>query len=154
MRRALLPWLLLILATACRGDSAEQAAAEAWRAFDAALRSGNAEAARATVTEASAPALAELPWARLRHGAPRAPLAVGRTPIDWRIAVADPDSPRPAQFVVVRENGRHVVDLIATAGLYTEVRAVDASASHLQPRALTAADHDRIREFALSRPGR
>jgi hypothetical protein len=154
MWRHLLACWLSFLACSCTGDDGERAAADAFRAFESALRRGDPEAARATVTEASAAALTELPWTTLRQALPRPPLGVQRTPVDWRVAVADPDSPRPAQFVVVREHGRHVVDLVATAGLYTEVRAVEASGQGLQPRALTPADHDRIREFALSRPGR
>lgn len=154
MHRALLASTLWILACSCDADPGERAAAAAWRAFDTALRSGDPDLARATVTEASAAALADLPWNRLRAADPRLPLGVERTPIDWRVVVADPESPKPARFVVVRENGRHVIDLVATAGLYTEVRAVDASSDLLQPRSLTPADHDRIREFTLSRPGR
>ncbi|MCK5940978.1 MAG: hypothetical protein KAI24_03330, partial [Planctomycetes bacterium] len=69
------------------------------------------------------------------------------------VDVRDPNE-RDARgrFVVVREHGRMVVDLVASAGL--TARTVEASSSRetFEPRALTPADHDRIREFELSQP--
>jgi hypothetical protein len=47
-----------------------------------------------------------------------------------------------------------VVDLVATAGLHTEVVEGAASREQLAPRELTPADHDRIRRYQLAQPPR
>ena len=69
------------------------------------------------------------------------------------VDVLDPnEADAPGRYVVVREYGRMVVDLVASAGL--TARAVEASSGdeQFEPAQLTPADFDRIREYELSQP--
>jgi hypothetical protein len=56
--------------------------------------------------------------------------------------------------VVVREYGKLVVDLVATAGRHAEVVEAAGSTEELLPRELTPADLDRIRLHELAQPPR
>ena len=54
----------------------------------------------------------------------------------------------------MREHGRLVVDLVASAGLTARVVEADGSPEVLEPRELTPADWDRIRRYELTQPPR
>jgi hypothetical protein len=150
-----------MLATGCGTggtDPAATAAAAAFVAFQAALQRGDEGACRELLTHESAAALADLPWERLRQQ--QALGVLGARAIDrgrFHVAIQDASAGgRRSEFVVVREYGRLVVDLIATAGLHTEV--VDtptvAEPDIVAPRPLTPADFDRIRAHELAQPPR
>ena len=55
------------------------------------------------------------------------------------------------RWVVVRENGRFVVDLVATAALHAQPGAVTGP-GQLEPRELTPQDWDRIHARELATP--
>lgn len=123
--------------------------------FQDALLRGDESGCRETLTVESAAALAELPWRRVLAQRPLQPLAATTCPDGYRVRVADPNvGGAEADFVVVREYGRLVVDLVATAGLTARVVEADAAREELVPRELTPADFDRIREYELSQPPR
>lgn len=146
-------WFALATALAfgsCGGDPDTATAARTFADFQAALQRGDAAACRELLTNASAGALEAMPWDRVRQQQPLAVLGAERGQGDFRVHVQDPnDGGRRSQFVVVREYGRFVVDLVATAGLHTEVVEAAGSREALVPRAFTPADEERIRQFEL-----
>jgi hypothetical protein len=144
---------LVGLTAGCAGPDPDLAGAcAAFAAFQDALQAGDRDAAAERVTTDSRPALAELPWSRLRRepglvvqGAERMPLGI--------LVHTGTSGQQP--FVVVREHGRLVVDLVATAGLYTEaVGGVEDGPAGLEPRPLDARDDAAIRRFQLAMPPR
>ncbi len=141
--------------TACSSDQEPARAAELFATFQSALQRGDREACRELLTAASVPALDELPWALIRERKPLAVLGAERGAGDFRIRVKDPnDGGHESQFIVVREYGRLVVDLVATAGLHTEVIEAADAREELAPRQLTDADYARIRQHQLAQPPR
>lgn len=153
--RCLLTILLPLLATAC-GDRRDAAAAQqAFVSFQAALQRGDRSACRDLLTRESQPALAELPWQRLREQRPLVVLGTERSAGEFLVRVRDPnDGDRCSEFVVVREYGRLVVDLVASAGRHAEVVEAAGAPEQFVPRELTPADFDRIRLRELARPPR
>lgn len=155
MRSRCLAAFALLLFPACAGDAEPAAAAAAFTSFQAALQRGDRAACRDLLTEASAAALEGLPWARVQTQQPLTVLGAERGPGDFRVRIADPNQgDRQSHFVVVREYGRLVVDLIATAGLHTEVVEAAGSTDVMVPRELTPADYERIRQRELATPPR
>ncbi|MBM4061561.1 MAG: hypothetical protein FJ265_10775 [Planctomycetes bacterium] len=140
---------------ACGGDPDLAAAAATLERFQQALQRGDRAACRELVTEASAEALPELPWHELRTRPQLRVLGAERTPCDLRVQVEDPgDGGKRSWFVVVRERGRLVVDLVATAGLHVEAAPGAPAQEAFVPRPLTGADFERIRRYGLSQPVR
>lgn len=155
------PWnlalaaLLPLCAGACGGDPDVAAATRTLDAFQQALRRGDRTTCRELLTHESQAALAELPWEALRERPPLIVLGAERSAGEFLVAVEDPgDGGRRSQFVVVREYGRFVVDLVATAGRHTEVVEAAAGEERFEPRELTPADLDRIRDYELAQPPR
>lgn len=149
-----MPWLLLALA-GCGEDRGPADASAAFGSFQQALLRGDESACRGLLTRESAPALAEMPWERVRSQRPLEVRGARRDGSGFRVAVADPNADgRAGEFVVVREYGQLVVDLVATAGL--TARTVEASGSKetFEPRELSPADFDRVRLHELSQPKR
>lgn len=157
MHRSPLAWssaALALLAGCGAPDPDLTAAAACFQAFQAQLRSGDPAACAALVTADSRPALAELPWARLQREPGLLIRGAERTPTGFLVHTgADDAASQP--FVVVREHGRFVVDLIATAALYTEVAsAPQPRGDTFVPRPLDARDEAAIRRFQLAQPPR
>jgi len=145
----------LFLLASCGGDADTTAAARVFAEFQAAVQRGDAKACRPLLTEESAQVLLAMPWGEVAKKQPLAVLGAERGQDGFRVKVQDPnEGGRASQFVVVRENGRLVVDLIATAGLHAQV--VEAAGSHdeMEPRELTPADRERIRQYELAQPRR
>ena len=148
------PLLLLALLTACSHDDGPDRAMRAFTTFQQALQQGDAPACRALLTRESQPVVAELPWEDLAARAPLTVLGAARArgnAEEYYVDVRDPNEADAAgRYVVVREYGRLVVDLVASAGL--TARAVEASSSdeQFEPAQLTPADFDRIRAYELS----
>lgn len=154
MRPRAIALLLLSFAAAC-ADPEPAAAAAAFARFQDAMLAGEVETCRGLLTEASAQALADLPWSTLRRRRPLQVLGADRGVAEFRVRVTDPnDGDRPGQFVVVREHGRLVVDLVASAGLTAEERLGAGAHDVLEPRELTPADLERIRQHQLATPPR
>jgi hypothetical protein len=150
------PWILfplLLVVPACGPGEEPAAAAAVFRAFQEALHRGDEEACRRLLTVESGEALPGMPWQQVAarqllgvHGA-------RREGNEFRVAVTDPNANgRAGEFVVVREHGRLVVDLVASAGLTAEVVEAAHGEERLEPRPLTPADFDRIRQHELATP--
>lgn len=154
--RCLLAIALPVLAAACGARAADVVAAErAFLAFQEALQRGDRSACRDLLTRESQAAVAELPWQELPHRQPLVVLGTEHSAGEFLVQVRDPnDGGRCSEFVVVREYGRLVVDLVATAGRHTEVVETAGAAEQLVPRELTPADMDRIRRYELAQPPR
>lgn len=147
-------WLLLVLA-ACGGEDEPTVARTVFDSFQDALHRRDEEACRSLLTRESAAALAELPWDRIARQRPLQVRGSRREGHEFRVEVVDPnrDDSR-GEFVVVREFGRLVVDLVASAGLTAEIVEATGSRDEVVPRELTPADLDRIRLHELAQPPR
>lgn len=153
-RRGVVAALLLpLLAAACGADGDVAAARAAFVAFEQSLRAGDEGACRALLTRDSAVALAEIPWNAVKAKQPLVVLGARRVGSDFRVDVRDPNANGAnGEYVVVREYGRLVVDLVASAALTAELRENPDSADVLEPRPLTPEELDRIRLHELATP--
>ena len=148
-------WLGILLAGACSRDDGAADARAAVDALQAALHGGDRARCRELVTAESAQALPSLPWAELRQRTPLVVLGARPRHAGWFVDVGDPATAAArGTFVVVREYGRTVVDLVASAGLTAEEVVGTGAQEVLEPRELTPADLDRIRQIELAAPQR
>jgi hypothetical protein len=160
MRRTIpMSWLLAALAAvglaACDHDDGSTAAQATFSAFQDALQRRDESACRSLLTGESAQALADMPWDRVQQQQPLQVRGARRAGYSFRVDVVDPNANGSAgEFVDVRENGRLVVDLVASAGLTATVVEAAGSKQELAPRALTPEDFDRIRQHELAQPPR
>jgi hypothetical protein len=155
MRTTLLLSAFATLAAGCAEDPGPRAAQGAVASFQQALHDRDEAACRQLLTRDSAAALADMPWDRVASQQPLQVLAARREQNAIFVQVADPNAGgRVSDFVVVREYGRMVIDLVATAGLHAEVREATGARDVVEPRELTPADHDRIRAYELAQPPR
>jgi len=143
---------MAVFALAACEDAAPRAALATFERFQDALFAADAAAVRGLVTAESAPAVDAIPWRQVQ--ARKRLIAVDA--IDCRgcfhLEVRDPNcDDAPGTYVVVRENGRLVVDLLATAELCATPTS-SAAAPMLEPRALTPADLDEIHRRELATP--
>jgi len=146
---------LLCLLPACSEDPDPGAARAVVGRFQDALRRRDESACRALLTNESASALAQMPWERIARQQPLQVQGARRQGRELRVAVADPNAGgSTGEFVVVREYGHLVVDLVASAGLTAEVVEAAGSKNEFVPRELTPADLDRIRLHELAQPKR
>jgi len=151
---------LLLLATlaSCSEDRGPTEAMNTFSAFQAALQQRDTESCRKLLTIASQEALADMPWDAVAEKQPLLVVGAVRPHRDspvFRVAIQDPNNDgAEAQFVVVREYGRLVVDLVASAGLTAKVVEASSSKEQFVPRQLTPKDHERIRQYELSQPPR
>jgi hypothetical protein len=140
---------------ACSADHEPQAARAVFVSFQEALRQRDESTCRQLLTNASAAVLAEMPWDRVRTRPALQVLGARREGHEFRVQIADPEAGgKPGEFVVVREYGKLVVDLVASASLTAEVVEAAGSRDVVEPRELTPADHDRIRRHELAQPPR
>ncbi|HEX5051471.1 MAG TPA: hypothetical protein VFZ65_06835 [Planctomycetota bacterium] len=151
-------WSITVVSCLLSGCAEHTGAAEAvqvFGAFQRALQHHDETACRNLLTLESAAALASMPWDRVQERPPLVVLGAERLDGEYRVRVRDPDAGgRVGEFVVVREYGRLVVDLVATAGLQCEVVEAAGAREEVVPRELTPADYDRIREHELAQPPR
>ena len=118
--------------------------------FQQALQQGDAAAAGRLLAADSQPVLSELPWTSLRSRQGLVPLGVERHDFEYWVRVRDPgQGGAESVFVVAREQGRLVVDLIATAG---HNRTLKPKTGPLQfdDRPLTDAEQEQIRARAAA----
>jgi len=142
------------LAPACIADTEVQAAAAAFQSFQNALQQGDRERCRALLTQDSVAAVEQFPWESLRQRQQLAVVEATRAHGGFHLRVRDPnEGGRESTFVVAREFGSYRVDLLATIGLQRAPTAARGPAEYA-PRALTAADHDRLRQQQLAQPPR
>jgi len=143
---------MAVVALAACDDAAPRAALATFERFQDALFAADAAAVRRLVTAESGPAVDAMPWRQL-HARQR---LIAVDAIDCRgcfhLEVRDPNcDDAPGTYVVVRENGRLVVDLVATAELCAKPTGI-AAPPVLEPRALTPADLDEIHRRELATP--
>ena len=161
MNRRLHSLLVLALLNGCDHDTGPTAAERTFAAFQAALQRGDEAACRELLTLESAAVLGDMSW---QHASSQQPLEVLGSRHEngvHRVQVTDPNAgDERSEFIVVREYGRLVVDLVATATCRGNVRnaggPVEATSGRedFEPRALTPADYDRIRAYELAQPRR
>lgn len=160
MNARTIPLLVLVPALAlvagCSHDDAAADAGATFAAFQKALLNQDREACRKLLTVESQAALDSLPW---QEAAAKKPLKVlgasrqSRYAQRFRVDVEDPNNDNAAaQFVVVREYGQLVVDLVASAGLTAQVVEASGSQEEFEQVPLTPKDQERIREYQLSQP--
>lgn len=159
---------LLVLATvavACADPQTQPGAAgAAFLAFQTALQQHDEDGCRRLLTQESEQALLAMPWERIAQQVPLVVTGVTQVGSEFHVEVLDPNQGnRRASFVVVREYGLLVVDLVASAGLGAapveapatgEAAEASARRGDIEPRDLTPADIDRIRQHELSQPPR
>ncbi|MGK0205406.1 MAG: hypothetical protein ACI9S9_004496, partial [Planctomycetota bacterium] len=116
------PTLLLLAALAgCSHDDGSTDASATFAAFQTALQQKDREACRQLLTIESQPVLNSLPWDAVAKKKPLKVLGAvrqNRYSQLFRVNVEDPNNDDArGQFIVVREYGQLVVDLVASAGL-------------------------------------
>ena len=146
----------LALPVGCGGASnaAETTALETFERFQDALFAGDAAATEALVTRESRPVVAALPWDRLAKRERLVPTAATDQRGCYHVQVRDPNDPNDSgaqAYVVVREYGRWVVDLVATAGLCNKVLRPTGSPDDYELRELTLEDQQRVQGMELDR---
>jgi antitoxin (DNA-binding transcriptional repressor) of toxin-antitoxin stability system len=150
--------LLLAALASCSRDDGPKRAMRAFVAFQQALQNREAETCRQLLTVESQQVLAELPWDAIAQKQPLQVVGATREHSgknEFCVDVLDPNNGgAAAQFVVVTEYGRMVVDLVASAGRSAQIVEASGSSEQFEPRQLTPADHERIREYELSQPRR
>ncbi|MFY9343531.1 MAG: hypothetical protein WAT39_13630 [Planctomycetota bacterium] len=139
----------------CAADPEPAAAKEVFASFQQALRQRDEAACRRLLTQESAAVLASMPWDRVQNQPALQVLGARREGNALRVQVRDPaQGNAPGEFVVVREYGQLVVDLIASAALVAEVHEAANAKDVFEPRELSPADLDRIRQHELAQPPR
>lgn len=142
-------FLGLLLLGCTHGDAASDAARSAFEGFQDALFGGDAKALAATLSRGSREAMDQIPLDRTRGKQRLVVTGVRPFPPEFEIAISDPnENGRAGTFVVVREDGRYVVDLVATAGFHKVEDAAAKRSWRIEPRAL--APHERARAEALA----
>lgn len=143
----------LLLAACTRSGTATEQAFATFGQFQAALFARDVKALHKLVTEESAPVIDELPFDRVRSQQQLLPVSASDERGSFYVHCLDPNSNNASGiYVVVRENGRFVVDLIATAGLHSQPTDRPVRPPEMTQRQLTPADHDRIRQRELAQP--
>jgi hypothetical protein len=145
----------LTFLSGCSEDREPHAARAVFASFQEALRQRDEATCRKLLTNESAAALADMPWERVQARPALQIVGARREGSEFRVQITDPSTGgSPGEFVVVREYGKLVVDLVASAGLTAEVVEAAGSRDVVAPRELTPADHDRIRRHELAQPPR
>jgi hypothetical protein len=148
--------LLLLGAAFLPGCADAGAAADAdqvvavFTAFQHALQQGDTSAAGRLLASDSQPVLAEMSWASVRARQALVPLSVERHDFEYWIHVRDPNEHgAESVFVVAREQGRLVVDLIATAG-HNRTLKPKTGPTQFDDRPLTAEEQQQLRARAAA----
>jgi hypothetical protein len=144
--------LLATLTLAACTTSPEREAVRAFESFQDALFAGDRDALRPLLSSSSQPVCEQLPLERTKGKQRLVVTGVRARPPEYEIVLADPNAQdAPATFVVVRENGRFVVDLVRTTAFHHEQRDNPSGTRTVTPRAITADEIERIRP-ALASP--
>ena len=160
-RNSLAIGALACLAACARDAGAADAVLATFARFQDALFARDVAALRALVTAESAPAIDAIPFDRVREQQPLQALCATDERGSWFVHVHDPNAGGPnaggrgcdtadGVYVVVRENGRLVVDLIATAAMHST--PTGPGRTEVVPRELTPADVEQIRRRELAAP--
>ncbi len=121
-------------------------------AFQDALFAADKQALRNLVTEESAAAIDTLPFESIRQQQRLVATEAQDLRGSWLVRAENPNQRATSgDYIVTRERGRFVVDLVATAQLHATSTGIAAPSGFMQ-RELTPADHDEIRRRALAIP--
>jgi len=148
--------MLALLAACARDAGAADAVLATFARFQDALFARDVAALRAVVTDESAPAVDGMPFDRVRGQQPLQALGATDERGRWFVHVRDPNAGGRSGglaggiYVVVRENGRLVVDLIATAAMNST--PTGPGRTEVTPRELTPDDLERVRQRELATP--
>ncbi len=140
----------MILGTACSDDRARVGPAlMVFKRFQTALFSGDRDALRNLVTRESRQVVPELPLAAIADKQPLQVIGAVRSGYRVHVEVSDPnEGDTSAWFVVAKERGKWVVDLLETTGFnHSTVESGDYT---LSPRKLSPREIDRIRSQGTS----
>jgi hypothetical protein len=155
-RNSLAIGALALLAACARDAGAADAVLATFARFQDALFARDVAALRAVVTGESAPVVDEMPFDRVCGQQPLQALCATDERGRWFVHVRDPNArgggghPAGGIYVVVRENGRLVVDLIATAAMNST--PTGPGRTEVVPRELTPDDLEQIRRRELADP--
>ena len=154
--------LILTVMTGCSEDNGtDKGVKEAIRAFSSfqtALQASERGNCRDLLTIDSREVLKDLPWQAIASQQPLEVVSAERPHGDqplYLINIRDPNNGNSeGQFIVVREYGRMVVDLIASAGLTAKIVEGAGSKQQFEPKRLSPKDQERARLHQLSQPPR
>lgn len=143
----------LLLAACARDDKSAEALA-AFDRFQDAVFAADAAALKRAVTEESGVVADAVPFEQLASQQRLVAVEAIDLRGSWQVHAEDPNQGGAfADYVVVRERGRFVVDLFASAGLHATEKPGDPKRKReLEPRPLTPADYDEIRRRELATP--
>lgn len=141
-----------LLVQGCGQPSRDAQAMATFDAFQDALFAADKVALRNLVTEESAAAVDGMPFESIRQQQRLVPTEAQDLRGSWLVRAKNPNQPAASgDYIVTRERGRFVVDLVATAQLHATATGI-AAPSGLTPRELTPADHDELRRRELAMP--
>ncbi len=134
-----------LLGTGCADERAQVGPAlTVFKRFQAALFSGDRDALRNLVTRESRQVVPELPLAAIADKQPLQVIGALRSGYRVHVEVSDPnEGDTSAWFVMAKERGKWVVDLVETAGF--NHRSVESGDYTLSPRQLSPTEIERIR---------
>jgi hypothetical protein len=149
-RSVVLLGALFLPACADAGAAEADQVLTVFTSFQQALHQGDAPAVGRLLAADSQPVLAELSWSSLRSKEPLVPLGVERHDFEYWVRVRDPgQGGAESVFVIAREEGRLVVDLIATAG-HNRTLKQKTGPQQFDDRPLTDAEQEQLRARAAA----
>lgn len=136
-----------LASVACSGaEAGTSSAVAAFEAFQDALFAKDLPRIRELVTAASRPAVPQLPLQRLAGRQRLQVVGAHRRDPFVILDLRDPSAPsRTRTYVVAREGGRWLVDLLETVGYEHEDKPVEGGGPHFEPRPLSPEEQARIR---------
>ena len=138
-----------LLATSCSENAEVRPALEVFKHFQTALFQGDRDALRHMVTRESKQVVPHLPLAAVAGKKPVQVLRAARSGYRVHIEVSDPnEGGAHGWFVVAKENGKWVVDLVETTSFNHTI--VDTGDQILVPRRLSPDEIERIRSLDTS----
>ncbi|MEY4674449.1 MAG: hypothetical protein RL148_2233 [Planctomycetota bacterium] len=143
----------LVLLASCTDDRSAQSklAASTFSRFQKALQLGNRELVRTMLTSESTPVLDGIDWAAVAKQPPLDVRGARFVDNEFWVEVHDPETPDSvSRFVLVRENGRMVVDLVASAAHHATL--VPSNRPMVEPRELTPEDLERAANIQQTSP--
>lgn len=144
--------LSLLPLTGCADDRATQAAMATFDNFQDAVFARDASAARGLVTGESRQVIDAMPWTEVTSRDRLIPVESTDQRGCYHIEVRDPnDDNALGYYVVVRERGKLVVDLVATAALATRPGPASTEPPQFELQELQAIDSGQIEEFGRRR---
>ena len=145
--------IFMLTFVSCTDDQATEAAMATFDRFQDAVFARDASAARDLVTGESRQVIDAMPWVEVTSRDRLIPVESIDQRGCYHIAVRDPNDNHALGFyVVVRERGKLVVDLVASAALAARPGPASTGQPQFELQDLKAIDSDQIGQIQL--PGR